>query len=154
LGLSAFGTAYQFSKSSSVNARYLGVNTRLGYFLPPITPDLFLSFYAGYYFTTTFVTNDFFGYKNLGGPQIYPAIRKVLANGHVLSGYFKFSPVSSSFSLLTLSNREIAGGLAYSILLEDQRSLGVTLDYSNIKLDFNNVLMSTTSLTLGLQYGL
>jgi len=154
IGLSAFGTAFQISKSSDVSARYLGVNTRLGYLFPALTTDLFLSLYAGYYFTTTFVTNDFFGYKNLGGPQIYPAIRKVLSNGHVVSGYFKFSPVSSSFSLLTLSNREIAGGVAYSVILPNQHSLAGTFDYSNIRLDLNRFTVSTTSLTLGLQYGL
>ena len=154
IGLSAFGTAFQISKSSDVSARYLGLNTRLGYLFPALTTDLFLSLYAGYYFTTTFVTNDFFGYKNLGGPQIYPAIRKVLSNGHVISGYFKFSPVSSSFSLLTLSNREIAGGVAYSVILPDNHSIAATVDYSNIRLDLDRFNISTTSLTLGLQYGL
>jgi hypothetical protein len=154
IGLSAFGTAFQISKSSDVSARYLGVNSRLGYLFPALTTDLFLSLYAGYYFTSTFVTNDFFGYKNLGGPQIYPAIRKVLSSGHVISGYFKFSPVSSSFSLLTLSNREIAGGVAYSVILPNSHSVAATLDYSNIRLDLDRFKVSTTSLTLGLQYGL
>jgi len=154
LGMNIFGTVLQFTKSSSLSARYLGANARVGYFFPQITSDLFISLYAGYYFTTTYVTNNQFGYKNLGGPQLYPSIRKVLSNGNVLSGYFKFSPVASSLSLLTLSNREIAGGLSYIIMLPEDHSVGISFDYSTISLTVEESTTKTNALSLVVQYGL
>ena len=153
-GLSAYGTVAQLSKSSDVTARYLGFNARLGYLIPNISSDWFLSVYGGWYFTTTTVSEDTFGYQNLSGPQIYPSVRKVLGNGDVISAYFKFSPVASSFSVLTMSNREIAGGVAYIRLLPDDHSLAATFDISNIKLTIDGIVTQTNTLTLGIQYGL
>ncbi len=159
LGLSAYSTALHLTKSSDVKAYFMGFNARLGYLFPIFSTDWFLSLYGGYYYTTTFVTADAFGYKNLGGPQIYPAIRKVFDHGAVASGYFKFSPVASSLSLLKLSNREIAAGLGYSWILPEQQSIGINVDYSNVAFnlanpdDSSNVSISVNSISLGVQYG-
>jgi hypothetical protein len=154
LGLSTFFTVAQLSKSSDVNVRYLGLNFRVGYLVPNLSTDWFLSIYGGWYYTTTFNDSQEFGYANLSGPQIYPSIKKVLPNGDVVSVYFKYSPVSSSFNLLKLSNREIAGGLSYIRLLPDDHSIGASFDISNISLTIDDIVTQTNSLTLGIQYGL
>ncbi len=154
LGANAFGTLLQFTKNTDKSARYFGANARLGYFFPPISSDLFISLYAGYYFSSTFVTDNYFGFKNVGGPQIYPAVRKVLANGNVLAWYFKFSPIASSLSLMTLSNNEIASGLSYSVILSGDHSLGIGIDYSSLTLSSDLATCKTKSLSLGVQYGL
>ena len=113
LGLSVFFTAFQLTKNEPITARYLGFNTRVGYILPFIESPWVVSIYGGWYYTTTFVQGNSFGYRNMSGPQIYPSVRRTLPSGDVLAAYFKFSPVASSLKLLTISDREIAGGVAY-----------------------------------------
>ena len=153
-GMSFYVTALQLSKSYAVSARYFGFNTRIGYVLPQFDPKWFISLYGGWYYTTMMVTGDVFGFKNLSGPQIYPTVRRVLDNNDVIAVYFKFSPISSSFSLLKLSDREIAGGVAYVHPLPGGHSIAGTFDYSNISLTIAGVALQNNSLTLGAQYGL
>lgn len=152
-GLSSYVTVAQLTRNQDVSARYFGLNFRLGYLIPAPSAEWFFSIYGGWYYTTMIVSPRVLGYEKLSGPQIYPAIRKSFSNGNVLSAYFKYSPVARSFSLLTLSNREIAGGLAYLILLPDNHSIGITFDISNIKLLLDGLVTQTNSLTIGAQYG-
>jgi len=153
-GMSFYVTALQLSKSYDVNARYFGFNTRLGYVLPQFDERWFITLYGGWYYTTMMVTGDVFGFRNLSGPQIYPTVRRVLDNKDVVAAYFKYSPIASSFSLLTLSNREIAGGIAYVHPLANGHTISGTFDYSNISLTLAGVALQNNSLTLGASYGL
>ncbi len=153
-GFSTYYTAMQLSKSTAEKMNFLGINLRFGYLIPNISTEWFLSIYGGWYYTTTFVTSNSFGYFNLSGPQLYPSIRKVLGNGDIIGAYFKYSPIASSLSLLSLSNRELGGGISYVRLLPNDHSIGATLDISNIFLTFENIITKTNSLTFGIQYGL
>jgi hypothetical protein len=152
-GFSAFGTLLQLSKSSDVTCKFLGINTRFGYMIPNISTEWFLSLYAGWYYTSTFVSDNSFGYKNLSGPQIYPSIKRVLGTGDVLAFYFKYSPIASSLSLLQLSNREIASGISYTRLLPHDRSIGASFDISGTSITLDELTNRTNTWSLGLQYG-
>ncbi len=153
IGMSAFGTALQFSKSESIKANYLGANARVGYLFPAWNERIFLSIYGGWYFSSMLVEGNLFGFQNVSGPQVYPSIRYSLAPNRVLNGYFKFSPISNQFSFLNLGNREIAGGVGYSHLLENERSVSVALDLSNLTLNQNGTQVETNSLSLSVQFG-
>ena len=154
LRVSFFLTALQLTKNEEITARYLGVNARVGYILPFVELPWAVSLYGGWYYTTTFVQANAFGYKNLSGPQIYPSVVRAFPNGDALAWYFKFSPVAGSLKLLSMSDREIASGLAYIHPLKNGHVLSGSFDYSDIQLIFNGINSQTDSLTLGASYGL
>ena len=154
LGVSTYFTAFQLTKSADISARYFGFNARLGYILPFVKAPWAISLYGGWYYTTTFVAGNAFGYKGLSGPQIYPSIKRILPNSDVVALYFKFSPISNGLSFLSASNREIAGGLAYVHTLGNGHVVAATLDYSNFKIFLDEINSQTNSFTLGAQYGL
>jgi hypothetical protein len=154
LGLSAFSTTYQFSKTTSAKANYIGLNARLGYLLPAFDSNWFLSIYGGWYYTTMVVSNRSFGYVDISGPQIYPTVRYVMENGDAISAYLKFSPVSEKLSLMNISNREIAGGLGYIWILENGQSFSLNLDVSNIILSRESKTVENDSVSIGVQYGI
>jgi hypothetical protein len=153
LGFSGFGTVYQFTQSSSIRVRYLGLNARVGYLFQPSDADLFISLYGGWYYASMLVDGNQFGFQNVGGPQIYPAIRYALSNDHVLTGYFKYSPIASSFALMTLSSREIAAGIGYVFLFPNEKSISIQFDFSDLNMVMAESTVKTKSYTLGVQYG-
>ena len=149
LGVSGYLTALALMKSRSEAATFLGLNLRMGYLLPPFRSPWRGSLYGGFYYTTMFVKDDAFGYRNIIGPQIYPSVKRLFSNGNHLAGYLKFSPVASNFQLLSLSNREIAFGFSYSWLLERGRTLSITLDWAQLALLLDTNRVQSDSLTLG-----
>ena len=153
LGATGFLNIASLSKSSSSDVRVLGMNLRLGYIFPEIKAPWRLSLYGGWYYSTLLATDQSFGYRNISGPQLYPSVRRLLENGHALSGYFKFSPISSAFSLLKLSNNEMAVGFAYSIPTP-HRTYSITFDYARVTLTDDQipddlVTLTSSSLSLG-----
>jgi hypothetical protein len=137
LSVGSFFTASPLSTNQSgVDARFLGVNLRLGYRLPFIHEPWEFHIFGGAYYTTMFVTNNAFGYRNELGPQLFPTLRRFFKNGDGISVYFKYSPVTSGFSALTSSNREIAVGGSWLLRLRNQHLVSFSLDYSNVSLDF------------------
>lgn len=131
---------------SGISARFFGFNGKVGY-SHPLKNGWTLGIQTGFYFTTMFVTNDAFGFKNLMGPQLFPVVRKNLSKGAV-SGYLKFSPVAASISIQNLSNRELAFGAGYSRPLANGRVVSVNLDFANLALLIDNVPISSTSISL------
>lgn len=153
LGGSVFGTVWQLSKNKNIKANYLGANLRVGYLFPTWDDRLFISLYGGWYFSSMLVEGKQFGFQNVNGPQIYPSARYSLDENQVISGYFKFSPIANQLQLLSLSSREIAVGLTYSYLLENQQSVSVGLDVSDLLLISGNTTVGTKTYSFGVQYG-
>lgn len=114
----------------NVKTRFLGVNLRLGYTFPTQGKWSF-GLNTGWYYTTMFVTSDTFGFRNMAGPQLYPLLIGQLSGGKVLSFYAKYSPIIG----LGFGNREIAGGMGYSIPLKNGHPIIFNLDYANVSFD-------------------
>ena len=153
LGATGFLNVASLSKSSSTDVRVLGMNLRVGYIFPEIKAPWRLSLYGGWYYSTMLANDQSFGYRNISGPQLYPSVRRLLENGHALSGYFKFSPISSALSLMKLSSNELAVGLAYSIPTPN-RTYSITFDFARVTFTDDHVpedivTLTSTSLSLG-----
>jgi hypothetical protein len=154
MAINSFVTALPIhTNQTGISAHFLGVNGRIGYNLPFIPSPWRINLMAGYYYSTMFVTSNAFGYQNIMGPQIYPTIRRTFSSGHTVSAYFKFSPMVSDFSFLSLDNREIAGGLTYSHLLKNGHYVSACFDYSQITLLGPKFTIDSNSQTLSLSYG-
>ena len=98
-----------------------------------------------------------FGYRNISGPQIFPTVKRQLKNERDISGYLKFSPISASFSLLSLKRNEIAFGLAYAFKLSDRHRASVSFDLSRITLEIptlNEFKATSSSYSIGMNYTL
>jgi hypothetical protein len=132
-GYASLSPSFTPPGSTSYLAFY-GVNLRANYSFF-VGKRFQLALASGYYFVTT-KNNDYSGgFENLNGPQIYPSFRYQFKKAGLLSGYAKYSPISSKFSILKIDqNYEIACGLSYFF---KQRwfpfSPGVSLDLSQIR---------------------
>jgi hypothetical protein len=154
LGAGGFFTLFPLSvtPSSEFEMRFLGINARVGY-LRALPDGWEVALHGGFYYLTMF-TSGTFGVVNLGGPQLYPTVKKNLGATDSLQAYFKLSPISDGLGVQSLSNRELALGLSWSHLLGNGHPLVVGLDVSSVKLmylDKFDVRMS--SLSLGCGYG-
>lgn len=150
----AYMTLLPVSSSQEISARFFGASMRIGYVLPSVKAPWRVSLLAGAYYATTFVQGDGFGYKNVSGPQIFPTVRRELPGGDSVLAYFKFSPISAGFSFLQLSNHELAAGLIYSRPLPDGRTASITLDAATLGLSLAGIRVRSTSVSLGVAYGL
>lgn len=165
IGGTVYFTAVPFSQSDvtfgfgnntqTANARFLGVNFRIGYKLPLGEP-WGLSILAGTYFITMMTSNDSpntttdaFGVQNVAGPQIFPVLRRSFEGGSSMHLYGKFSPVSDQLSI-SFSNREIAGGIGYSF----GNDITATFDYSNLNITLDGTEIKVTTMTLGASYSI
>jgi hypothetical protein len=153
MGVSTYFTALPFGANRSDSIRFLGVNLRVGYVIPKIREPWRVSLQGGLYYTTMFVQSASFGFQNMAGPQLFPTIRRVFRKGDAVSGYFKFSPVSSDFSFDSPENHEIAAGIAYSRPVFNGKSLGISFDASSLHVLVEAVEIGTITYTLGLSYG-
>lgn len=126
--------------------RFWGLNVRLGYKIPQVTGRWSLMMFGGFYYTTTFVDENEFGFKDMRGPQAFPVWSYQLQNNQSLSGYLKFAPIFRTGG----TSYEIASGVGWAKKLPNRRSFTVNLDVSNFTLKFvpENVQMRTTSVSL------
>lgn len=139
-GFTGYLTAMPLTTSiPGKNARFLGLNVRLGYVLPMVEDPWRLSLMSGVYYTTMIVPDDEFGFSNLMGPQLFPVLRRTLPNGDSISGYFKFSPVGNGIWLETLQNREIAVGLSFTQRTSMWRSISYAVDLADLSLTIDGV---------------
>lgn len=155
LGVGGYFTLLPISATpSEVKARFLGLNARAGFIAPWLNSPWRLSFMAGGYYATMFVSGADFGFRNVFGPQVFPQISRTLSNGSTLSAYLKYSPVASRLALLSLSNRELALGVSWSRPVQALRSFTLGLDYSNLALNSptTGVALSATSISLSAGY--
>jgi len=154
LGTNLFFNAVPlWDTDQNVTVRYIGLNFRIGYVVPSIYEPWRLSILGGWYYTAMLVTNNLFGFKNLNGPQLFPLLRKGIGGRKSIYIYAKFSPLSSGFKILALSNREVAVGLGMIIRIRKVRSMIVSLDYNNIRYTENDISTVSDSASLSLGYG-
>jgi hypothetical protein len=160
IGANAYFNILPLSTSSPGNTiRFFGTNFRIGYALPFVKEPWRLTVMGGIYYTTTFASGNF-GFTGMGGPQLFPVLRKLFPGGKSAFVYFKFSPVTNgATAILSIANREIAGGGGYSWPLANKHLLTVTLDVASLQLSLQDptvgtISSNTTSVSLGLGYGL
>ncbi len=154
LGIVGFGTLFPLTRSrGNVTARFFGLNVRAGYTLPSVRDPWTLRILAGVYYTTMVVQPAVFGFRNMGGPQVFPTLRRALDQRDAVFGYLKFSPVSSGSSPLSFENRELAAGLGWSRQRGDLSQFAVTADYSNLALNVKGVEIDSSSFSLAVGYG-
>jgi len=142
-GYASLSPSFTYVGDSS-HLKFYGLNLRAAYSL--ITKKRFqLSLAAGYYYVTSVSSSYTGGFENLNGPQIYPSFRFTYKKAGTLMGYFKYSPVSSRFSLLKIeSNYELAAGLTYFFKQQTfPFTIGVSLDLSEIKFNDPNIASFT-----------
>lgn len=151
-GVSGFLTLLPLTENYSASARFLGLNIRLGYHFLKVPAPWALSLQIGSYYTTMFVSGSQFGFENVNGPQLYPALQRTLENGKVLRGYLKLSPLTANTSGLSFRSREIALGLDYAFSAKGQRPLSIQLDYSNLLLKLIDQTITTKTLSLSLSH--
>jgi len=149
VSLSGFFSLVPLDQSLIV-ARTLGLNLRIGYTLESVKAPWRLTLLTGAYYTTMFVTNDLFGFKNLSGPQFYPVLRRKLSSKDELYAYAKFAPVSASFIGTDLTNREVAGGLGWVHSEDKLLPITLSVDASSLHMALPRVAIDATSLSLSL----
>ena len=155
LGGSAYFTLLPVVETpSDKSARFLGINIRGGYSMPFVAEPWRVSLLGGIYYTTMIQSGAQFGYRNLGGPQIYPTVRRIFNKGESAMAYFKYSPIASGINLLTFSNREIAYGAGWTHPLNRLHAISFFLDISAINLVIGGKQVNTSSLNFSIGYSL
>jgi hypothetical protein len=146
-GANFYLTAFPITKNQDVTARFFGANARVGYTITQQASKWRGVIMGGAYYTTMFVENDAFGFRNMGGPQLFPTLQWDSGGGHMIQAYAKYSPVSElagGFRLRPGVDREIAGGLGYVT-----PRWSATIDVAHLSLLIRGVEISSFSLTLG-----
>lgn len=156
-GGNIFFTPISFATSRpSSKVQFLGVNARVGYISGLVEEPWRLSLQAGIYFNTMFVSGDSFGYRDVGGPQFFPVLRRLLSSGDSVQAYAKYSPIVSGVSVMSLANRELAIGGGWIHLLPNRHPLSIHADYASLNFTLSNpnreIAVSSISLSAG--YGL
>ena len=153
LSLSGYFTPVPLSTTpAGYSILFLGLNARAGYVFPFVASPWRLTLMAGFYYATTFTSSTDgtqFGYANIGGPELYPTLSRTFRSGSSLGAYFKLSPVSDQFTVLSLSNREIASGLSYHFPPDrSRRNFSLDFDWANLVVHAANTQASSTTLSL------
>jgi hypothetical protein len=96
----------------NTQVKFLGVNARVGFSFPEDSSTWKTTLMLGVYSLGMWVSNNSLGFDRLYGPQLILAERYGLDPISSLSGYVKYSTLLAG-SQLSLSQRELAGGIAY-----------------------------------------
>lgn len=156
LGASAYYTLLPVSGGWEGNKiRFLGLNFRFGFQLLGAPSRWTISLLPGWYYTTTISSGpQLFGFKDMAGPQLFPAFRYALANGNTVGFYGKLSPVFSQNGGFSFANREMALGGTYAWGLKSGNRVAVTLDLAWFTLDLaaESIFIKSNSSSLGLSY--
>lgn len=137
------------ANTAGVSARFLGINGRIGYHFDPIGPWSF-SVFTGIYYTTMFVTNSEFGFTNMMGPLLFPAVKRSFGK-NAMTGYIKYSPVAQGLGM-DFGNREVAVGLGFQHPLPSDHTVSANLDYSNDSLHVQGVGINASSLSISVGF--
>lgn len=144
---------YSFQGSNEkVKIRYLGLNARIGWDTPWLKNQWSMQMNLGWYYNTTFVTNDRFGYVNANGPQLFPVVEYRINPDSKVGGFVKFSPLSVGFSFLDSEfNYELAAGAYYVFpgMIFEKYKYSVNLDYAHLSIKPNSIRAYSNSTTLG-----
>lgn len=150
--------------------QFLGVNLRIGYVLPFVPDPWRVSIQTGGYYNT--VTSaptintargevNRYGYQNIFGPQIFPSVRRVFANGDSATAYLKYSPVMYETSFLDIRNREIALGIGWARTMRSGflhgKNVFVSVDIADLGLykrptDEEGVVCQSATLGVGIGF--
>jgi len=154
LGLSGFHNSIALGGQQPSTLRFLGLNLRLGYILPVSTEVWNFSIHGGIYRLSTQSTGTKIGFTQVNGPQLYPLVQYKINKNWSSYSYFKYSPVSTQFSLATFTSYELAGGLGLMNKISPETALGWTIDVSrlSISLPLINYTSITNTFSSGLQY--
>jgi hypothetical protein len=153
-GVSGYVTLAPITKNVDPDARFLGLNFRVGFHSPWPKRPWSVALLTGYYYTTMFVSPPRFGFQNMLGPQLFPAVSYEFPGGKLLSSYMKFSPVSAGGLDLSFANFEVAGGLSFAFGRVGPGRFAATFDTSYLQLSISGVDISAFSSTLGVAYEL
>lgn len=126
--------------------RFFGLNLKIGKMLKTLPEPWELGIHVGYYYLTM-LTNGTLGFNNVSGPELYPTISRKFNNGSQALVYFKFSPISQSFSLLSLSNNEIAAGAIYRFVKKTKIQWLAGFDFASVNLTAVDTLSNTTTIS-------
>lgn len=148
----AFFTLFNVTNTAEESLRFFGVNARLGYDLPFVRYPWKVKLTGGAYYTTMFVGNEKFGFRNMKGPQLFPVVMRDFGKGRFSYSYLKYAPVTSGFADFG-GNRELAFGGGYKIRRNDGTLLGFSLDIAHISMVVEEIPISSFSATLGVSYG-
>jgi len=151
-------TSVDLLNSASSDAKFYGINFRIGYKLPFSSRNSRYSVLLGYYMWGMIASN--FGVQSLFGPQIFFSGSWRVFDGRALYGYAKFAPISNGG--ISFSNRELAAGMGLQVnSTKSSNPIFVTLDVSKadvsaIATDIVNVTsaFSLTTYSLGASIGL
>lgn len=150
-GFTGFVSGFPISKSrDDIIAKFIGINARVGYALGAIKEPWRLSILGGIYYTTMIAP---FGYSHVGGPMLFPVLRRSLSNQDTISCYAKFSPITDGLQVLSLSNREVAVGASWTRRAPGSHPLGLSLDVADLAITSEAVQARSRSLSVGFSYG-
>jgi hypothetical protein len=154
-GFSAYVTALPISTSIDVAARFIGLNLRGGYRFNLDEKKWRVVVLGGWYYTTMFVENSAFGFRNMQGPQLFPSVSYVVNERDSANLYLKYSPVGANgIGGLSFSNHEKAIGGAYTRRFKNGRSASVTVDVASFELLIDGVPIESNSISVGLSLGI
>jgi hypothetical protein len=172
LGGNLFGNLSLNSTPRDLSIAFFGANVRVTRHFPKLLPPRWkLGLSAGVYSissitnlncdpypsTTCSFPQDIvtFGFANLMGPQLYPSLAYALPNDHTIASYFKYSPVSSGFSLVG-GSREIAFGVSYGIPKRTpdgpRPGFSFAFDFSDLVLSIDEMIGKSQSMTFSINY--
>jgi|GEM_PF-4359052 len=120
-----------------------------------LSPAWRFSLMGGVFYSTTFIKSDLFGYRHIGGPQLFPFIRRIFPSKAVFSTYVRYSPVVSGFKFTLFSNHEIAAGVSYRLpprFPRSKTSPNITLDFTQLSLSNEIDSAESRSVTLGVAW--
>ena len=170
LGANTFVNALPFDNSPSnrAEARWWGINGRVGYRLPINSiPSTNVWLMTGWYAWGMYVNADqadTYGIAYLGGPQIFLTARITPAGKKASWVYLKYASIQDHLAIFSLTNRELAIGAGMEISERGAKHpVSLTLDYANAQATVattdnlgNPITQSFNldSLTLGVSVGL
>jgi hypothetical protein len=152
LAANGFWTAAVLTSSApgGEGIRYLGFNFRGGYSPPWLPAPWELTLMLGGYFLNGVSTDGTFGFRNMYGPQLYPALKRKLPGGAAV-GYVKCSPILRQ-GVPTFSSWEIAAGGGYERELSGGRRLDILLDVSVLDVEVDGILIDSSTVSLSAGY--
>ncbi len=126
--------------------RYLGLNARATYHVIDAPSNIRFNVSGGFYWNSSIGQ---LGFSDMVGPQIYPDVTYVFANGNSLYLYTKFAAsISNASGLSFKTNREVATGLHYSFPVSKMNRMTVGVDVSQLTLDIDDAWASTNTYSL------
>lgn len=129
------------SNVPATKLQFLGSNVRVGLVVPYLPKYMGLTLMGGYYYVSTYVTGNAFGFQNLKGLQIYPELSWLVYLPQqmplVFTTYYKYSPVAPTLRSLTFASREVSTGLNIRFPVGGQNELPRYAYIKAISVGFN-----------------